>query len=143
MTYTSDVVGTDSFTFKANDGNSDSNIALVTITVAAVPAGPVMHVDAIELTLKKAGKNYRADAVVTIVDADGAPVAGATVHGTWSGAASSSSSALTGEDGKAGFSSDVVKGGGTFTLTVTDVVKEGAAYDPSANAETSDSISAP
>ncbi len=39
LTYTSnaDYVGTDSFTFKASDGNGDSNIATVTITVVEAP----------------------------------------------------------------------------------------------------------
>ncbi len=37
--------GSDSFTYTANDGNSDSNIATVTITVAAVNDAPVANAD--------------------------------------------------------------------------------------------------
>ena len=33
--------------------------------------------------------------------------------------------------------------GDTFTFAVTDIVKEGAIYDPNANIETEDSISVP
>ena len=38
-----DFNGTDTFTYKANDGNSDSNTATVTITVAAVNDAPVAN----------------------------------------------------------------------------------------------------
>lgn len=47
FTYTpdADYVGTDSFTYKANDGTADSNVVTVTITIAAVDDLPVANND--------------------------------------------------------------------------------------------------
>lgn len=50
-TPTADFAGTDSFTFKANDGTSDSNVATVTIAVAAVNDAPIAVSDSV--TTKK------------------------------------------------------------------------------------------
>src|SRR5207248_1123441 len=49
LTYTpsANYNGPDSFTFKANDGSLDSNVATVTITVAAVNDAPVAADDAV------------------------------------------------------------------------------------------------
>jgi hypothetical protein len=69
------------------------------------------------------------------------PVKGATVSGHWSGLTSDKDSGLTGVDGKVSLSSDQVKNAkGTFTFTVDNVALAGWIYDPSANKETSDSI---
>ncbi|WP_158279859.1 Ig-like domain-containing protein [Coraliomargarita sinensis] len=50
LTYTPDVgyAGSDSFTFKANDGTEDSNIATVSITVNAAPVEGVVFADDFE-----------------------------------------------------------------------------------------------
>ena len=101
-----------------------------------------MHVAIIEMSLQTRGANVNAVATVTIVDADGNPVEGATVYGQWSGLTSDSDSGVTDASGKVALSSDRVRNvRGTFTFTVTDVTKDGWAYDPSANVERSDSIS--
>ena len=78
---------------------------------------------------------------MTIVDANGSPVEGATVYGTWSGLTSDSDSGTTGSDGKVALDSDSVKNAaGTFTFTVDNVVLDGWEYDAGANDETSDTI---
>jgi subtilisin len=83
----------------------------------------------------------RAVATVTVLDADGLPVEGATVYGHWSGLTSGDVSGTTDANGQVTFKSSLVKNAsGTFTFTVDDIVKEGYTYDPSANKETSDSI---
>ena len=48
FTYTpnADFSGTDSFTYRANDGTSDSNVATVNITISPVPDAPVANDDA-------------------------------------------------------------------------------------------------
>jgi hypothetical protein len=80
-------------------------------------------------------------AVVTIVNAEGKPVEGATVTGTWSGLVTGSASETTGENGRAIFvSSWIWYRDGTITFTVDDVTKVGWIYDSEANKETSDSI---
>lgn len=69
-------------------------------------------------------------------------VDGAVVHGYWSGAFGQTVSASTGGDGTVTFATDWVrvKKSKIFTFTVTGVAQTGWVYDPSANTETSDSI---
>jgi hypothetical protein len=105
-----------------------------------------MHVSAIDMSLKTKGSNVNAIATVTIVDANNAPVSAATVSGHWSGATTDTDSGMTDGSGKVSLQSNVVKNpasGTTFTFTVDSVAKAGWTYDPSANIETSDSISTP
>ncbi len=102
-----------------------------------------MHIASIDMSLKTAGPNKNAVAMVTIVDADGAPVVGATVVGHWSGATTDDDSGLTGASGEVALDSDKVRNpssGTVFTFTVDDVSLAGWIYDQAANAETSDSI---
>jgi len=107
--------------------------------------GGVMHVEAIEMELAtvQRGTNLWTYAIakVTILDQDGLPVEGATVHGHWSGATSDSDTGVTGADGKVSLESDKVKNVPseiTFTFTVDHVSKAGWTYDDSG--ESSDSI---
>jgi len=106
--------------------------------------GNTMHVASIDMSTTKIRLNgwyTYATAAVTIVDADGKPVEGATVSGHWSGLTSDSDSGTTDGDGTIALDSDSVKNAdGTFTFTVDNVTKEGWVYDPSKNVETSDSI---
>ena len=90
-----------------------------------------------------AGRNYWATATVTIWDDDSAAVEGATVYGSWSGATQEDQSDVTDATGMITFTSSKVKDGGTFTFTVTDVVKTDWTYDPAKNKETSDWITLP
>lgn len=106
-------------------------------------SGGVMHVSDIAMSYSNAGPNYYAIATVTIVDAGNAPVEGAAVYGTFSGATSDSVSGVTGADGKVTLTSSKKKNGGTWTFCVEDVVKSGWTYDAGANVETCDSITAP
>jgi hypothetical protein len=78
----------------------------------------------------------------TIVDANSAPVEGATVYGTFSGATSDSVSGVTGADGQMTLTSSNKKDGGTWQFCVDDVVKSGWTYDSEANVETCDYITA-
>lgn len=135
-TYTVTLVVTD------NGGLTGSDTAEVTITKA--PVGPTMHVGDI---LTSGSCIYRgpnawceAAATITILDSSGSGVADATVFGSWSGAYTAEVSGTTDINGKVTFETDLVKGGGTFTFTVNDVVKDGWIYDSTANVETSDSI---
>ncbi|RZN36788.1 MAG: hypothetical protein EF813_06415 [Methanosarcinales archaeon] len=102
-----------------------------------------MHIVSIDMSLKTAGPNTNAVALVTIVDAAGVPVGDATVEGHWSDATSDTDSGLTDVNGEVALDSDKVKhlpGGTVFTFTVDDVSLTGWTYDLSANVETSDSI---
>ncbi len=102
-----------------------------------------IYVHDIAMSWGSAGPNYFAYATVWIKDDSGVDVEGATVYGDWSDATNESQSGVTGADGKATFESSKKRNGGTFTFTVTDVVKDGYTYDPGLNNETSDSITCP
>jgi len=110
------------------------------------------HIHSIDMSLvtRPSGKKNiytHAAALVTIVDAAGAAVEGATVEGTvegyWTNATDDADSGITNASGQVTLESDEVKNapdGTTFTFTVDDVVLAGWTYDPGANVETSDSI---
>jgi hypothetical protein len=93
---------------------------------------------------KSAGPNRSATAVVIIYDTGDSPVAGATVHGTWSGDYSASVSGVTAADGTVAFSSGKVRQANTtFTFTVDDVSRDGFVYDPGLNNQTSATLVVP
>ena len=109
-----------------------------------------MHVADISMNLPSAQRGPNrwsyAIATVTIVDAGGKPVEGATVSGHWSGATGDSDSGVTDADGKVSLQSDKVRNaasGTTFTFTVDDVALSGWTYNSTLNVETSDSIIVP
>ena len=106
-----------------------SNVANNTTTEAAANT---MHVASIDMSLKTAGPNTNAIALVTIVDATDAPVGGATVEGHWSNATSDTDSGTTDASGQVSLNSDKVKNapsGTNFTFTVDNVVKDGWTWD--------------
>ncbi|HTH56848.1 MAG TPA: Ig-like domain-containing protein [Cyclobacteriaceae bacterium] len=78
--------GSDSFTFKANDGTVDSNIATISITVTPVNDAPVANPQTVSVA-----ENSQAPVTLTATDVDGDAltyiVVGAPAHGTLSGAA--------------------------------------------------------
>ena len=111
-----------------NGGLKDTDTAEVTISEAS---NLVMHVDGIAMSIKKAGPNVNAIATVTVKDVYDAPVEGATVSGTWSGATLDTDSGVTDSNGNVRFKSDRVKNaqsGTIFTFTVDSVVKSGWTY---------------
>ena len=83
-------------------------------------------------------------AAVTIAEASAAPVSGATVTVVITTPTGSqlTRSALTNSRGVAAFSVSASPSG-TYTFTVTNVVKSGLTYDATANVETTDSIIVP
>ena len=138
-------VGVHTVTLTVTDDGGLKDTDNVTITVTEPGGEMAMHVFNIVMSLstRSAGPNTfaRAFATVTIVDTEGSPVEGATVYGSWSGAASGSYYGITNSTGNITFESDNVKNpSGEFTFTVTNVVKDGWTYDSAANVETSDSI---
>ena len=140
-TYTATGTYTVTLTVTDDADNQDTN----TLTVDVIEEANTMHIDSIGMSttkIKLTGWYTYATATVTIVDASGEPVNGATVSGNWSGLTTGSSdSEPTDEYGKTVFSSDLVKNAaGTFTFTVDDVDFSGLIYDESANKETSNNI---
>ncbi|MCZ6800753.1 MAG: T9SS type A sorting domain-containing protein [Nitrospirae bacterium] len=108
------------------------------------PAGGTMHVENIKMSTEPAnGNRWKAVADVLIHDDQGQPVDGARVSGSWSGLVSGSSTATTGPNGVATLKSPKTKKIGEIVFEVTIVTKDGVTYDPSANEETSGSITGP
>lgn len=105
---------------------------------ASSGGGSKMHVQSIVLTIKKKGSKYTGVATVTIVDANGGPVAGATVAGAFSGWFTTSASAVTNSSGVAVISSATKTGIGAFGFCVSSVTLTNWTYDSAANAETCD-----
>lgn len=122
--------GVDSFTFKTNDGTTDSNIAVVNITVN--PVNLNMSVDSIVVStnrIKLNGWYTYATAIVTILNDNKEPVEGASVSGHWSGLTGDSDSGITDGDGQITIDSDKVKNAdGTFVFTVDSVTKSDWTY---------------
>jgi len=118
----------------------------VLLEVTELPAN-TSHVHSINMSLgtKTAGKNSFTYGIaqVTVMDAAGAAVEGASVEGHWSDVTSDIDSGITDASGQVTLESDEVKnalGGTTFNFTVDGVVLAEWTYDHAANVETSDSI---
>lgn len=104
----------------------------------------VMHVAAIDMSYGTKGPNYFIYTRVTIFDADNVAVPEATVYleMTLPDESTVSGSGETNGGGTVTFKLKS-RQTGTYTSTVTKVVKDGWTYDSAANVETSDSIIIP
>ncbi|HOX07162.1 MAG TPA: Ig-like domain-containing protein [Planctomycetota bacterium] len=115
--------GTDTFTFKAHDGTADSNVATVTVTVAAVNDPPTVG-----LTAPAAGTTYAYPATVAMT------ATAADVDGTVAKVEFYQGSTLLATDTASPYAFNWTGTGvGTYTLTAR-------AYDNSGAATTSASI---
>lgn len=132
--------GTYSATLTVTDNSGFTDTKSLSIQAGSAPvANAVMHVSAITVTVtRQRNGQYDALAAVTVIDANGNKVVGATVAGTWSGAVSGSASGLTGSTGVASIKSNRVRSAGTFRFAVTSVTLSGYTYAPSQNVETTD-----
>ena len=98
------------------------------------PAPVSVLVDSIALATVSAGKGKKGQAVVTVLDNLGSPVAGATVRGTFSGSYSETVSGATGANGAATLTTNgVVRGGVAFQFCVDSVSSGSLAYEPAEN----------
>ena len=125
----------------ATDTASQTGSASVNVTVQNTVASGTMHVSAINMSYTSQGPNRTVYTAVTIVDENGAPVAGATIDISLAipGAGTATGSAITGADGTATFSYKS-KNTGTYTATVTNVSHSSYTYDPGANVVNNASI---
>ncbi|HLC02874.1 MAG TPA: Ig-like domain-containing protein [Anaerolineales bacterium] len=105
-----------------------------TWTFTPVPTG-TMHIGDLDGSTRTVGvKWWRAMVTVTVHDAGEAPVANASVNGTWSGGASGTGSCVTDGSGQCSLSSNnIANGAGNATFAVTSVGNGSLTYDPGAN----------
>ena len=135
------VAGSYTATLKVTDSSGLSATRSLTITAQPQAVTPRMGVAdiAMGLSVNRSG-SAQASAAVTVRDADGKPVPGATVSGKWSGLVAGNTSAASASNGLASLVSPRTKKSGTFVFTVTGISLNGYTYQPSLNAESSDSI---
>jgi PKD repeat protein len=135
---TPSAAGTTNVTISAsNVGGTGSATLVITINNAAPK---YMHIGAFAMKVAKVGNGKAATATITIVDAGGVAVSGATVSGSWSSLTSGSASGTTNTPGVVSLISAKTRQTGTFTFTVTSVSASGYIYDSASNVATSGSI---
>ncbi len=134
-------VGSFTASLRVTDNQGATATASRTITTTAT-ASKAMHVKSITMRWVLSSGKYYAYADLLIVDANGNPVSGAKVFGTFTGTATKSTYGTTGTAGtKSLVSSSTTATRANFTLTVTSITKSGWSYDAAANVVTSASIS--
>jgi hypothetical protein len=140
-TYYFEVQSTDASENAATDNNNGS---YYTFTTTSTPSY-VMHVQSIDMWYEKSGINYMIYTKVWIVDSIGDDVEDATVYieTDLPGGGTHTDNGVTDSDGTVTFSYGKTKVTGTYTSTVTNVVKDGWTYDPSENLETNESLIVP
>ncbi len=123
LTYTPNTgfTGNDSFTFKANDGTSDSNVATVSITV-----NQTLEVNVEQFEVTTSGNKRWTGYVTTIVFNEGIPIENANVLGSWS--TGDSSSCTTDVTGACQVLEQTKQD--TLTFTVDDIIGNGLSYNP-------------
>jgi len=133
-----DVHGLDTFTFKANDGDLDSNEAVIAISIKEINDNPVAVGDSASTTQDIPVDIWIADLLANDTDVDGDIIAfaglGEAVNGTVSdnGDGTVTFAPEAGFHGTGGFEYDIIDGrGGSATGTVTiTVVQSAPLYTP-------------
>ena len=137
-------------TKRSLDAGDEAGIQAIYPITEEAPTEGAMHIADVTMSLgtKTAGPNtfYWAIATVTVIDADGMPVEGATVEGHWEGATTDTDAELTGADGTALLTSNSLRNpasGTTFHFYIDNIEKDGWTYDSGANIESDGWIPVP
>lgn len=128
-------------TLKVADSSGLSATRSLTITAQPQAVTPRMGVADIAMSLSvNRNGGAVATAAVTVRDAEGKAVPGATVSGTWSGLIAANVSAVSAANGLASLKSPRTQKRGNFVFTVTGISLNGYSYQPALNVESADSI---
>lgn len=105
------------------------------VDLSMEPVCPAIRIAQIAIDIKRKGPDYQARAYVVVLDESDIGVREASLRGQWTinGTPLSASFGSTNGNGEAKLDSDKVKAksGDTFTLTVTEITKDGCTYDTS------------
>jgi hypothetical protein len=123
-----------------DDGRGGTVNSSVSVIVKTPVISSTAHVGTIAMSVVKSGNAKSANATITIVDGNGAPVSGATVSGNWSGLTSGSASGTTSSAGTVTFTSARTRSTGSFTFSITGVAAAGYTYASSQNSASSGTI---
>ena len=124
------------FNLTVEDGGGLQSSDSCVVSVIPVIQQPLseLNVSSITITLDKKGRNYKAIADVTITSDSGDIIEGASVIGNWSvnGNYLNTSSGSTNTEGNVTLVSNPikVKSGDIFSISISDVVKEGFLFNP-------------
>jgi len=135
-TYFYEVQSTDS---EGNTETDDNGEAFYTFITDCEPSN-VMHVYSIDIWNTQTKNKYTIYSKVKIVDASNNAIEGATVYIDWTlhNGVVVSMSDVTDSNGEVTFIYGPTPKSGTYTTTVTDVIKSGWVYNSNDNVETSD-----
>ena len=130
--------GAHTLTATATDSQNASGTATSTVTVANTTPPPTgtMHVGDLDGTSRVVNKNFwSATVTITVHDANEAPVANASVTGTWSGGYKGTGTCVTGSTGQCSLTSGNIRTATSpsVTFTVTNVTQATLTYDADAN----------
>lgn len=122
-------------TLTVTDEAGATATASQTVTVSQGSGGGSLHLGALSGNgvPPSKGKNWTANVVITIHDAAHAPVANATVSGTWSNGVNGSDSCLTDGNGQCTISKGVKSNVAAVTFTVDSVTHGTLGYDSGLN----------
>lgn len=142
VTKTFTTTGSYNVTLTVTDETARTSTLTQTIIVNPATTPTTISVSDIAMKLKvQRSGSWSVSAVVTVKNASGLSISGATVSGTWSGNVNQTRSAVTNLSGTASFTSPVSKKPtGVIAFKVNSVVAPGYTYDSSKNLETEDSI---
>lgn len=116
-------------TFTATGNNDTSESFIYALDTTATTSSPVLRSTRITVTAKASGTTVNATGKVTVKDAGGLAISGATVAITWKvpSGATRAQTAVTNSRGLASFSTADIAG--SYTLTVTNITKTGYTFD--------------
>ena len=128
----SGLAGADSFTYSIADGRGGAATATVRVTITP----KTLHVGDLDGgSVNTSNGRWRATIRITVVDAAGTPVVGATVTGSWSAGATGSSSAVTNASGVATVQRSSLSRSSTRSVrfVVTGVAHSALSYNAAKN----------
>lgn len=106
--------------------------------------GTTVHVEALDGSATRNGRNWTATVTITVEDDLGNAISGATVDASWSAGVSGTVSCTTDGSGQCDLTnSSLVRQNSSVTLTVDDIIASGFTYAPGDNSVTSISIDRP